>query len=149
MHVFDNIDKKIITILSKNARISLKHLAEEVHLSSPAVKARLDFLENSDYIQKYNANLNYEKLGFPVTAFIQLTLDPNQRCSFNDFIHTKTNVLECYQVAGSYSMLIKGCFKTPSKLYEFVGKLQTYGKTETQIVFSCVIPPRNIPLMDD
>ena len=128
MHTFDNIDKKIITIISKNARISLKKLAEEVHLSSPAVKTRLDFLERKKYIQNYNTALNYEKLGFPVTAFIQLTLEHNLRGDFNEFIKTKSNVLECYYVTGSYSMLIKGCFKSPAKLNEFVGILQTFGK---------------------
>lgn len=43
----DRIDKKIITLLQKNARMPLKALAEQVFLSSPAVSARIERLERS------------------------------------------------------------------------------------------------------
>lgn len=149
MRTLDIIDKQILNALSRNSRIPLKKLAEQVHLSSPAVSARIERLEKEGYICGYSTILNYEKLGLPITAFIELTVEPDMRDSFDTFIASRPSVLECYHVAGVYSMLLKVCFPTPSKLNEFVGRLQTFGKTETQIVFSCVVPPRNILFKGD
>ena len=144
MRTIDNIDRRILNALSRNSRIPLKRLAEKVHLSSPAVSARIENLEKNGYIVGYSTILNYEKLGNPITAFIELTMSPDLRDSFNEFVVSNKDVLECYHVAGAYSMLLKVCFSTPSQLNEFVGALQAFGKTETQIVFSCVVPPRNL-----
>lgn len=144
MRTLDNIDLQILNALSCNSRTPLKKLSEKVHLSSPAVSARIERLEEEGYITGYSTILNYEKLGQPITAFIELTVEPDMRASFNNFVASKSCVLECYHVAGVYSMLLKACFPTPSKLNEFIGILQSFGKTETQIVFSCVVPPRNM-----
>ena len=146
MHTLDDIDRQIINALSRNSRIPLKRLSEQVHLSAPAVSARIEHLEEEGYICGYSTILNYEKLGQPITAFIELTVEPDMRASFNTFVNSKSCVLECYHVAGVYSMLLKVCFPTPSKLNEFIGILQSFGKTETQNVFSCVVPPRNMKL---
>lgn len=143
MHKLDEIDKEILNILSSNSRISIKKLAEIIHLSSPAVSNRIERLEDEGFILGYSTIVDYEKLDRPIVAFIQLTLEPESKTDFIDYISSVNDVLECYHVAGPYSMLIKACFSLPSKLNEFVGALQKYGKTETQIVFSCIVPQRN------
>lgn len=51
----DNIDRKILHLLQKNARTPLKYLASKVFLSSPAVSARIDRLEKSGIITGYHA----------------------------------------------------------------------------------------------
>ena len=60
----DRIDKKIITLLQKNARMPLKALAEQVFLSSPAVSARIERLEKEQIISGYEAKVNPFKLGY-------------------------------------------------------------------------------------
>ena len=59
----DNIDRKILHLLQKNARTPLKYLASKVFLSSPAVSARIDRLEKSGIITGYHAGINPEALG--------------------------------------------------------------------------------------
>lgn len=144
MHHLDNIDKKILALLAQNARISLNQLSQKVFLTSPAVAARIEKLEKNGIITGYHADLNAEKLGYPITAFVELTMNPDEKGRFLEFIRSQKNVLECYHVAGVYSMLIKVCFPTPSLLDQFVGSLQSFGKTQTQIVFSTVVSPRSI-----
>ena len=146
MYHLDDIDKKILTLLSRNSRISLNQLSHQVFLTSPAVAARIEKLEKSGVITGYRADIDAEKLGYPITAFIELTMDPDQKSAFIDFIHDSRNVLECYHVAGAYSMLLKVCFATPSLLDQFVGSLQSFGKTQTQIVFSTVVSPRPVKI---
>ena len=142
----DKIDIKILTLLQENARYPLKFLAEKVFLSSPAVSARIERLEKQGIITGYHASVNPLTLGFHITAFINLTLEPHQKVEFYPFIEACPNVLECNCVTGNYSMLIKVCFPSTQELDHFINQLQTYGKTETQIVFSTPVEPRGIDI---
>ena len=142
----DNIDKKILQLLQENARHPLKYLAGKVFLSSPAVSARIDRLEKEHIITGYHADIDPVMLGYHVTAFINMSLDPKQKPDFYPFIEECPNVLECNCVTGSYSMLIKVAFQSTKDLDTFIGQLQKYGKTETQIVFSTPVKARGIKI---
>lgn len=142
----DAIDLKIITLLQQNARMPLKLLAEQVFLSSPATAARIDKLEREGILESYTANINLKKAGFPIIAFIQLDLDPKLKPTFYPFIRANPNVLECNCVTGRYSQLIKVAFESTEALDSFIGELNNYGHTETQIAFSTPQPPRGLGL---
>ncbi len=142
----DNIDKKILHLLQENARYPLKHLASKVFLSSPAVSARIERLEKSGIISGYHATVAPVSLGYHITAFINLSLDPRQKPEFYPFIEACPNVLECNCVTGAYAILIKVCFPSTMELDTFIGQLQKYGNTETQIVFSTPVPTRGIDI---
>lgn len=142
----DSVDKKIISLLQENARYSLKQLAYEVSLSSPATAARIERLEKEQLITGYTARLDRQKLGYSITAFISLDLQPTQKETFYPFIKACPNVLECNCITGNYSMFIKVAFKTTQELDSFIGTLQSFGSTQTQIVFSTAVEPRDIQL---
>lgn len=101
----DDIDKKIINLLQENARIPLKSLAEHVYLSSPAVSARIEHLERENIITSYEARINQTKLGFHITAFINLEIIPTQKDEFYPFIKACPNVIECNCVTGDFQCL--------------------------------------------
>ena len=142
----DDIDKKIVALLQKNARMPLKNLAEHVFLSSPAVSARIERLEKEGIISGYEAKINKQKLGFMITAFINLEVEPVQKAEFYPFVRQCPNVLECNCVTGNYSMLLKVAFKNTEELDGFIGRLQEFGKTNTQIVFSTPVEARGIDI---
>jgi Lrp/AsnC family leucine-responsive transcriptional regulator len=140
----DKIDLKLIELLRKNARCSLKTLAEEVFLSTPAVSSRILKLEEEGIITGYSVNVDLLKLGYNIKAFINLEVTPKQKPEFYPFIAACPNVLECNCVTGKYSMLIKVAFHTTLELDAFIGALQHFGRTETQIVFSTPVEHRGI-----
>ena len=144
----DSIDLKLLSLLQKNARMPLKQLAEQVYLSSPATAARLDRLEKEGIISGYRAEINLKKLGFPVIAFINLELRPDQKPEFYPFICSHPNVLECSCVTGHFAMHIKVAFDTTENLDQFIGLIQKYGSTETQIVFSTPQEPRGVEISE-
>ena len=78
-HKLDNIDRKIIEMLQKNARTPVKEIAKEVFLSSPAVSARIEHLEKNGLITGYHAQINPVFLGYHIKAFINLEVEPNQK----------------------------------------------------------------------
>ncbi len=145
----DHIDEQIILMLQENARIPLKQLAEKVYLSSPAVAARIGRLENDGIIKGYHTEINWLQLGYHITAFINMEVEPAQKPVFYPFIKACPNVLECNCVTGNYSMLIKVCFKSTMDLDVFIGQVQRFGKTSTQIVFSTAVEHRGIQIMKD
>ena len=146
--MLDKIDSKLIAALQLNARISLKQLAQKVFMSAPAVCARLERLENLKVITGYTTTVDLVKLGYHILAFINLEVDPCEKVIFYPFIQECPNVIECNCITGSYSMLIKVAFPSTVELDAFVGKLQKFGHTQTQIVFSTPVSPRGIDAVD-
>lgn len=144
----DDIDKKLISILQENARMPVKEIAKAVYLSSPAVSARIEKLEQQ-VITGYTATVDPIKLGYPIMAFINLEMTPKKKPVFYPFIRKCPNVLECNCVTGNYCMLIKVAFRSTMELDAFVGKLQKFGSTSTQIVFSSVVDPRGVHVDTD
>jgi Lrp/AsnC family leucine-responsive transcriptional regulator len=145
----DHIDKQILVMLQQNARYPLKLLAEKVFLSSPAVAARIARLEKEGIIKGYHTEINWMKLGYHITAFINLEVEPIQKSEFYPFIKAYPNVMECNCVTGHYSMLIKVCFQSTMDLDVFIGEVQRFGKTSTQIVFSTAVEHRGIQTLEN
>ena len=145
----DKIDAMLITLLQENARAPLKVLASKVFLSAPAVSSRIDKLEKQGIILGYNTIIDRQKLGYHITAFINLEMTPKQKASFIPFIAEVPNVIECNTVSGNYSMLMKVSFPSTSDLDLFIGQLQKFGHTETQIVFSVPVPHRGIVMKEE
>lgn len=143
----DDIDKKIVQALQRNARVSLKSIAEGTFLSSPAVSSRIEKLEREKIITGYHAAVDPMKLGYHIIAFVNLDVSPVDKIQFYDYMESIPNVLECNCVTGAYSMLIKVAFQSTMELDIFIGELQKYGKTSTQIVFSTPVGPRGVDVM--
>ena len=133
-------------MLQENARVPVKEIAKEVFLSSPAVSARIDRLAESGLIKGYHMTIDRTKLGYDVTAFISLEMAPSNKAQFYPFIKNCPNVLECSCITGQYSQLIKVAFRSTGELESFLGSLQQFGRTSTQIVFSTPVEPRDIDI---
>ena len=131
----DHVDCEILNLLSKNGRMSVKDLANEVFLS-----------EKEGYITGYHATLNSELLGFHIRAFINLEVEPNQKAEFYPYIRSCLNVIECNCVTGDYSMLLEVLFHSTTDLDTFIGELQKYGRTKTLIVFSTSVDHREVTI---
>ena len=128
----DHVDCEILNLLSKNGRMSVKDLANEVFLSSPAASARVERLEKEGYIR----------------AFINLEVEPNQKAEFYPYIRSCLNVIECNCVTGDYSMLLEVLFHSTTDLDTFIGELQKYGRTKTLIVFSTSVDHREVTIQN-
>ena len=139
----DSIDKSILKILQKNARMPIKDIASKVSLSSPAVSTRISKMERDGIIQSYGVQLNRERLGFLITAYVEVEMEPSLKPKFYKEIENCDNVLECCGVTGQYSQILKAAFRSTNDLDTFLTRLQTYGRTSTHIVLSPHVPPRD------
>ena len=140
----DHIDIEILNILQENASTPIKEIAASVFLSSPAVSARIERMERQGYILGYHAQVNPIALGYHIKAFISLEIEPIRKKEFYPYIKDCRNVIECNCVTGDYSMLLEVQFKSTDELDQFIGELQVYGRTKTQIVFSTYVDHREV-----
>lgn len=140
----DDVDRKIVQLLQENGRVSLKTMAEKTFLSSPAVSARIEKLEKDGVITGYHAQIDPVKLGYHILAFVNLEVAPKDKEKFYTYAESIPNILECNCVTGEFSMLMKVAFASTAKLDNFIGQLQKFGRTNTQIVFSTHVGPRGV-----
>lgn len=140
----DHIDKKIITLLQENARMPIKNIADQVYLTSPSVSARIERMEEEGLIQGYQVVINPEILGYHIKAFIEVQVMPKQRKTFYPFIESFPNVISCNSISGDYEIMLEMVFKRSEDLDNFIGSLQDFGKTRTQIVFSSPIEHQGV-----
>jgi Lrp/AsnC family transcriptional regulator, leucine-responsive regulatory protein len=106
----DAIDRKILTRLQEDGRISNIALAEAVSLSPTAVHARTQRLFREGYVKTVEAQLDARKLGVVTTLFVEVRLDrttPNVLDAFSDAVQVHAEVAECHLIAGGFDYLLK------------------------------------------
>ncbi|BFM50885.1 Lrp/AsnC family transcriptional regulator [Marinomonas sp. THO17] len=99
----DSYDWRLLRALQENARLTNVALSEQVSLSPSQCSRRLQRLEQSNLIEAYFTQLNANKLGFQVTAFVSITLEKGNKLAneqFKQAIVDMPKVLECYEISG-------------------------------------------------
>lgn len=106
----DQTDKKILTALQHNARVSNAELSSAVNLSQTPCLRRLRKLENSGVIEGYKVKLDDAALGINVWALVFVKLDKNtsdNAASFERAINNLSEITECCVLAGSHDYLLR------------------------------------------
>ena len=132
----DKIDHKILKILSKNARTSFKKISQDIGLTSPAVKNRIEKMEQEGIIKGYSLIVDKENIGYMITAFISIAMESHLKSEFFSFVDECPNIVECYGITGEYFALLKVHFASTMDLENFLISIQRFGETSTNIVLS-------------
>lgn len=106
----DATDRKILAVLQADGRISNVELAAKVHLSAPQCLRRVRALEDSGVIRGYRAVVDGERLGFGVTAYVNLNIHGDSKNRVRDIerlISSFPQIIECYAVSGDYDYLLR------------------------------------------
>lgn len=148
-NLLDRTDLEILSILQENARTPIKTIAGRVFISPPTVAARIDAMEKAGIILGYHAKISDSILGHPVRAFINLEVTPERKAELYPFLDACPGVIECSHVTGEYSLLMQTVFDSTDSLDKFISRLQDFGRTKTQIVFSTVVEHRGFRLLEE
>jgi len=106
----DSLDRRILTVLQRQGRISNADLAERVNLSASACHRRVQRLEAEGYIGGYVALLDARKLGVSSTVFVEITLSTQADEvleAFETAVARIPDVLECHLTAGAADYILK------------------------------------------
>jgi Lrp/AsnC family transcriptional regulator, leucine-responsive regulatory protein len=140
----DAVDWQILCALQENARVSFSELGRQVGLSSPAIAERVRRLEDAGVITGYRAQLDMEKVGFPITAFIRISATGASCAEIGNFAKAIPEVLECHRVTGTDSAIMKVVVSSVAHLQSLIDRLMHYGTPTTSIVLSSPVTNRII-----
>ena len=112
----DEIDTKILKKVLKDARMSYRKIADEINVSPPTVLSRVQKLEKEHIIKSYSAILDHQKLGYDLTAIIEVTAVKGKITDVEKHISKITNVCAVYDITGLTDMIIVAKFKNRKEL---------------------------------
>lgn len=119
----DKIDRRILSDLQDNGRVTNVELAANAGISAPPCLRRVRALEESGLVKGYFADLSAKKLGYGVTAFVTVRLKEQNDAdiqSFSKSIDEWNNVREAYVISGDYDFLLKVVAKDWDEYQEFL-----------------------------
>jgi DNA-binding Lrp family transcriptional regulator len=137
----DETDVKIVKKLLSDARMSYRKVAEEIGVSPPTVLARVEKLESDGIIRSYSTLLDHEKLGYDLTAIIEITSTKGKIVDLERQIAKFPNVCAVYDITGLTDMIVVAKFKNRKELSNFVKKdisLPYVERTNTHVVLITV-----------
>lgn len=136
----DGTDLEIIDLLVRDGRRTLADIGKVVSLSAPAVKRRLDRLEQSGVITGYTAQVDYAKLGRPIEAFTELRFAGATKVVDIEGIATgMPEVQAVHTIAGDPDALVHLRVRDVADLTRVIDLLRRSGKvtgTKTLIVLA-------------
>ena len=106
----DAIDRKILVALQRDGRITVSDLAERVGLTPTPCARRLERLEASGVVTGYSARVDAARVGLPVTIFVSVELDRQDRTAIDAFevaIGRCEEVMECHLMTGTRDVLLR------------------------------------------
>ena len=130
MENLDRTDRKILHLLQQDCRITIKELAQKLHLSNTPVYERVKKLERSGIIKNYVAVLNPEKIDRSMVVFISISLTKHTRDVVEKFeyeVLTLPEVMEFYITSGNFDAMLKIMVKDMNAFQHFIQeKLSTF-----------------------
>src|SRR5262245_61500467 len=133
----DDKDWQLLELLQENARTSFIQLARRVSLSAPAATERVRRVEEAGVIRGYRADVDTEKLGFPITAIIRIEVPSGSGCAtLLKSLEKVPEVLGAFRVTGTASAIVEAFAASPTHLEDLLNRLGPLGKTSTAIATS-------------
>lgn len=152
MHI-DSLDRKILSILTKNARIPFLEVARECGVSGAAIHQRVQRLTNLGIISGSQFNVDPKKLGYNTCAYMGIYLD--NAAYFNDVskkILSIPEVTQCHYTTGQYALFLEVFAKDNEHLRKVLSdKIQSITgimRTETFISLEVMVD-RQLPVFEE
>ncbi|RLG60487.1 AsnC family transcriptional regulator [Candidatus Geothermarchaeota archaeon] len=143
----DKKDLKILNVLQRDSRSSLRQIAREVGISPATVQTRLKRLEDAGIIKKYTIEIDYDKLGYAFPVLIDVRVSEGKLFEVEREIAKNPHVLAVYDVTGEFDVTVLAKFKSRKELDAFVKSLQKMKyveRTFTRLILNIILERTNI-----
>jgi len=142
--LLDTTGWQILCALQEDARLSYSELGRRVGLSLPAVAERVRRLEDAGIITGYRAQVDTAKLGYPIMAFIRMSLTRDRDPQVSAIVREMPEILECHRITGSDCFVMRAVVSSVSHLETLIDRLSVYGELVTSVVLSSPVTARTI-----
>jgi len=151
MSKLDAVDLDLLRALSADPRATVVALAEKLGLSRNTVQARMSRLERGGVFLSYERTLSAEALGFPIEAFLQVTVRQAELPAIREELAKVPEVLQAHGLSGQVDLLVRVACRDTQHLFDTDARIlaiEGVERTETSLVMGEVIGYRVGPLMD-
>ena len=121
----DQIDRRILEELARDGRTSVAELSRRVNLSKTPCQARINRLEDANYILGYRAVINPKRMGLSHVAFVEVKLSDTRKgalAAFNKAVQAIPEVEQAHMIASSFDYLLKVRTKDIAAYREVLGE---------------------------
>jgi len=144
----DSTNIAVIRLLRDDPRMSVSELARRVKMSAPAVRERLQRLEEAGVL-RWRVDIDPLALGFPVAAYVRVRPAPGQLSKIAELAQRMPQVTECHRVTGEDCFVVKIYVTAIDQLDAVLDQFLAFGQTTTSLVQSTPVPARLLPLPDE
>ncbi len=137
----DQLDLKILKMLSNDARRSLRDIAKELGLSPATVHNRVRRLIEEGVIKSFSPIIDYSKLGYDLTALILLQAEGSHLVEVENEVAKLENTCAVYDITGEFDIAVIARFKSRDALNKFIKrllKIPHVKRTSTSMVLNVV-----------
>lgn len=140
MHQVDETDEKILEVITKDARLSVRQISQKCGIPHATVNKRMRKMEGEGIIEGYSAVINKAKLGMETMAYVLIRIKPEADYStMMKQIEKRGEVEDMSALAGQFDLIVKVRVKTIRELDDFVmqyiRKFPEVARTQTLVVF--------------
>ncbi|WP_247005649.1 HTH-type transcriptional regulator Lrp [Halorientalis litorea] len=121
----DDTDRRIVNALLDDGRASARDIAAETGVAATTVSKRLDELEASGVVAGYTATVDYEELGYDITAIFHLGVDGDGLASVVERLRGHDRMVGVYEVTGSHDIVAVGKFTDTDEMNAEIKTLLT------------------------
>ena len=122
----DETDMRILSVLIENSRLSYRQIGKKVNVSVATVLNRVKKLEENKVIKNYSSSIDHNKLGFDITAIMEIKLNRGIEHVGNKIyseLKTHPNIIALYSVTGPYDLIAITKFRSREELNKFIEKI--------------------------
>ena len=142
----DKRNAEIVRVLQGDVRTSISELARRVGMSAPAVKERVQRMEEAGVIKGYRLELDPAALGLPITIYVRVRPMPGKLPKIAELAQSLPQVVECHRITGEDCFIMKIHLDALESLDRLLNRFLAFGQTTTSIVQSSPVPLRPPPL---
>lgn len=151
MPKLDSLDERILSALQEDGRLTMKSLAEQIGMSSPAVIERVRRLEERGMLTGYRGMVDATAIGRPVSVVLQATVSHAQQEAFLGSLKGHDAVEEVIRVSGLRNFLVRAHFSGTDELEDLMDALgESCEAIEAEMVLStplrhaAIMPPPDV-----
>ncbi len=144
--VLDGIDRRLVEMLSTNARTTTADLARQVGMSAPSVADRMRRLEESGVIRAYTLDVDPVALGYTLEAVVRIRPLPGQLRHVEGLIQQIPEFVECDKVTGDDCFIARMVLRSITHLDGILERVTEFAETNTAIVKAHTVRRRLPPL---
>ena len=122
---YENLDRKLVNALLGDGRASLRSLAEDLDVSVTTVSNHLSDLEEQGIIKGYTPMVDYDALGYDVTAILQLKIEGQALVDVTEDLAEHDQMISVYEVTGDYDIIAIGKFTDTDDMNDEIKALLT------------------------